>query len=243
MKKNNLELYAIRYGQSLFPSKHIFKNDPYQKNLEFIWLFYLIRYQDKLILTDTGFSETGYIRRFDLEYTDPLDLLKTLDISPQDITDIILTHTHFDHVGNVHKFNNARIIIQKDELDHYISKASNRVQAHHLKTNSCVMTFENEYLLYDRIRIIRTGGHTIGSSIIRFTNKRQEYIIAGDEFYFLENLEKGIPSGITFSLQKNRALLEQLTNLLSDSNPSPVILTFHDPRLIAGNSPIQKIIP
>lgn len=51
-----MELYAIRYGESLFPQKHIFHDmSNSHDKVAFSWLFYFAKLGDKVILFDTGF--------------------------------------------------------------------------------------------------------------------------------------------------------------------------------------------
>ena len=53
-------------------------------------------------------------------FIDPVKILKDNNITPESITDIIITHAHFDHIENIHRFPNARIIISLEEYNFFL---------------------------------------------------------------------------------------------------------------------------
>ncbi|MEE9525351.1 MAG: MBL fold metallo-hydrolase [Candidatus Woesearchaeota archaeon] len=220
---NNLELYAVKYGDSSYDSDNIYYEDELEEDLPFAWMFYVIKYNEKIILIDTGFSDQELIEKYDIDYKDPLELLKKLNIEPSQVTDVIITHSHFDHIGNVDKFPDSKIYIQKDELEKFKSREI-------LKDN--IITFDDVYWLYSIIKIEKIGGHTIGSSVVSF----KDNILTGDECYLLDNC-KGKPIGTYYDIEKNKEFIEKLRT----SNKK--ILTFHDPLIFEEiNSSIARII-
>ncbi len=58
-----------------------------------------------------------------IDFTKPSDTLKRLGLKPEDITDLIISHMHWDHADGMDLFPNARIWIQKDELQYYAGEA------------------------------------------------------------------------------------------------------------------------
>ncbi len=231
------ELYAIKYGESKFISKNIFYNDKENKYYDFSWLFYLIKISDKIILIDTGFSDKYLADQFNIKLTDPIYLLKKLKIEPENVTDIILTHSHFDHIGNINKFINANIFIEKNELDYFFKYSDLKPIKEFLKNNKKIITFDKLITLYNIINIKKIGGHTIGSSIVELNFKEKHYMIIGDECYLNENINLKIPVGTFFNHEKNKNFINNL-----DNNKKNIYLTFHEPSILI-NSNIKKIIP
>ena len=96
----------------------------------------LISFDDRHVLVDTGFGEnrTEKFRKiFDFRSSDNYlsDSLAEIGLTKDDITDVILTHLHFDHCGGsttdktdnpVPAFKNAKYYIQKRQLDHARSR-------------------------------------------------------------------------------------------------------------------------
>jgi glyoxylase-like metal-dependent hydrolase (beta-lactamase superfamily II) len=83
--------------------------------------FTLAQRGERNILIDTGFMQddrsSGFSRKFGIpNWISPVRMLGELGISAEAITDIVITHAHFDHMGSIAEFPNAQIIIQKSEL-------------------------------------------------------------------------------------------------------------------------------
>jgi glyoxylase-like metal-dependent hydrolase (beta-lactamase superfamily II) len=81
--------------------------------------FVLARRGDRNVLIDTGFMQDdhSFSQKFGIPYwISPLRLLGELGLEPGAITDIFVTHAHFDHMGSIGEFPNAQIYIQKSEL-------------------------------------------------------------------------------------------------------------------------------
>jgi glyoxylase-like metal-dependent hydrolase (beta-lactamase superfamily II) len=83
--------------------------------------FILARRGDRNVLVDTGFmkDETGpnFSDKFGIPWwISPVRMLAELGLAPDDITDIIVSHAHFDHMGSIDQFPKARLYIQKQEL-------------------------------------------------------------------------------------------------------------------------------
>src|ERR1700741_2817838 len=83
--------------------------------------FILARRGDNIALVDCGFMrEAGGEKmaiKIDVPYwISPLRLLAELDVPPEQVTDIVLSHAHFDHMGSISKFPNARLHLQKREM-------------------------------------------------------------------------------------------------------------------------------
>ena len=56
---------------------------------------------DKTILVDTGTSDQNKIAIFEIDYKNPITLLDEFGVKPSKITDVIITHKHWDHIDNI----------------------------------------------------------------------------------------------------------------------------------------------
>jgi len=79
----------------------------------YIWL---VRNDQHMLLVDTGFPEHLAARRGRTIVASPVDGLRDLGIAPADISDIVLTHMHYDHISNLDLFPTARAHLQEAEL-------------------------------------------------------------------------------------------------------------------------------
>lgn len=83
--------------------------------------FVLARRQGLTVLIDSGFMREGsgaaMSEKFGIpQWISPIRMLAELGVAPEDVTDIVLSHAHFDHMGSIGKFPKATIHIQKSEV-------------------------------------------------------------------------------------------------------------------------------
>jgi glyoxylase-like metal-dependent hydrolase (beta-lactamase superfamily II) len=234
-----MELYAIKYGESLFPSEKVFYDDDLNTGIFIHWLFYVIKYNDKNILVDTGFSKQSWVKKFEVKMNDSLELLSQIDIKPEQVTDVLVTHTHFDHFENILYYKNAKVFIQKDELDWYLETDGHRDEAvrRYLEDNPNINTFADSYTLYDTLEIKKIGGHSVGSCVVSFDYMNVKYVLTGDECYLNENVDRKRPIGLNVDMKKNADFINSLKETYD------VIYTFHNPEIVRNSSNIERLIP
>ena len=110
-----MRLIPLEYGKSVLSDKMIFINGRENIFREIGFKVYLIKTDKKLILVDAG-CETmpGFIMR---DFIGTVHALKNINVTPEEITDVIITHSHHDHIECVKYFTNAVIHIQKHEYE------------------------------------------------------------------------------------------------------------------------------
>lgn len=196
-----IEIIPVKYGASVLPEHMIFEHGDKDKVRPIIFRIFLLRAGERLILVDAG-CET--MPGFEMtEFIGPIRALEKLQLTPEQITDVVITHAHHDHIESVTYFKNADIYIQKDEYE------SGR---NYLAPDLKVRTFEEEIEIYPNIRCIRIGGHSKGSCIVEIKSEGKTYVITGDECYQRECLEKKIPTGTSCCPQKSREFVEKYGN-------------------------------
>jgi glyoxylase-like metal-dependent hydrolase (beta-lactamase superfamily II) len=161
----------------------------------------LVETEDKRILIDTGMGTKQDAKFFSHYYPNgDASLLSSLNehgFSPEDITDVILTHLHFDHVGGAVKLEDGKYIPTFPKAVYHISKSqwdlatnpNRREKASYLPENYMaikesgqlnLIESEGEYIKNIEFKIF--DGHTLGQiiPIIHFGNKFLAY--GGDLF-------------------------------------------------------------
>lgn len=239
-----MELYAIRYGENFSYANYgtIYKGaeNPDEKVPGFIFMYYLAKYNGRVILFDTGFRDEGTASSMGITLKDVKNEIKNVIGNPFCIDIIFITHSHFDHINNLDLYNKSSIIISKSEYDIAMSESPNPVKAH-LKSNSNnIILIKNEYIFDQKFRFKVIGGHTPGSSVIYFDDGNQNYVITGDECYAVENISKNIPNGNYTNSQKN-------AKFISDAHNKKLIpLPYHDNKIFSNykqvSANIAKII-
>ena len=196
-----IEILPINYGKSVLPESMIFENGAENKFRPIVFKIYLIKTENRLILVDAGCDTMpGFDMR---DFIGPVKALKNIGILPEQITDLIITHAHHDHIECAKCFKNATLYIQAEE---YESGKG------YLAENLNIRTFDDEMQICDGIKAVKIGGHSKGSSIVEITKQDNTYIIAGDECYMRECLEKQIPTGVSHNPEKSRYFINKYGN-------------------------------
>ncbi|MDP2741305.1 MAG: MBL fold metallo-hydrolase [bacterium] len=234
--KEKIELFVVKYGDSVYSSKHVYYEDQLSKDVTFSWFFYVLKYKEKIILIDTGIGDKSRADYFKINYKDPVVILKEINIKPEMVSDVIITHSHFDHIGNLDKFTNAKIYIQKDELKELKGDSNNKKIADFLNDNRNIIEFDKNYLLYNFLEIEKIGGHTIGSSVVSFKYNNKNYVLTGDECYLIDNC-LGKPIGTYYNIAQNKNFIEKIINI-----KNKIILTFHDPLIFSRYQKINDFV-
>lgn len=196
MKK--IEIISIEYGKSVLPESMIFQGGAENKFRPIVFMIHLIKTKNRLILADAG-CET--MPGFDMrDFIGPVRALEKLNIKPEDITDVIITHSHHDHIECVSRFKNATIYIQRDEYE------SGR---YYFAEGMDIKLFDDEMQICSGVKVVKIGGHSKGSCVVGITDDREKYIIVGDECYLRECLDKKIPTGSSYCPEKSRKFVEK----------------------------------
>lgn len=98
----------------------------------------------EVVLADVGWKQQDYLKMTGSQHYHPLaETLKQLGISADQVTKIVVGHAHWDHAGALSDFPNAKLYIQKKELEG-IQWALNyphpRISAHNLSPGGCYRT-------------------------------------------------------------------------------------------------------
>ena len=212
-----MKIIALKYGESVFEEMHIFKGGSPEVLLPISFVFYLIETGDKKILVDVGCDDGA---GFEMSiFQKPVHILENYGLAATDITDVVITHAHHDHIAAIQPYCNATIHIQETEYQYgkdYIPATSN------------VHRFEDEFLLTSNIIIKKIGGHTDGSSIVLCHTKDRDYVLCGDECYIKACLDKQIPTGSSW----HPDISENFVKKYSETNYVPLL--FHDPGILKG---------
>ncbi len=196
-----MEIISVKYAESVLRESMVFKNGDNDKFRHIDFKLYLIQTNEKNILVDAG-CET--MPGFDMKnFIGPVKALGNINISTDDITDVIITHSHHDHIECVKYFDKAVVHIQSEELKH---------GKKYIPENFKLNIFDNEFSVCENVKIIKIGGHSEGSCIVEVKNNGTTYIICGDECYSRECLEKKIPTGSSVNSQKSKEFIERYSS-------------------------------
>ena len=234
------EVHAIKYADRnartradsfIFDDNH---DAPHAMDY-FMWL---LRDGTRNILVDTGYDDAEATARVRPIRLDPVAALAPLGLTPDDITEVIVTHLHYDHAGGLHLFPNATLHLQEAEMtfatgpcmchdtlrmpytaDH-VCEAIKRLYA------GKVRFYAGNAQIAEGVTVHCIGGHSRGLQAVRVMTGSGWMVLASDAAHFYENLFDRKPFPIVVDLQNMLDGFERLIELASVPN---LIIPGHDP--------------
>jgi glyoxylase-like metal-dependent hydrolase (beta-lactamase superfamily II) len=233
------EVYAIKYAHhARRASENFIGGDPHDGPMPLDYFVWLIRGGGHEVVVDTGFSSAMARKRGRDHIRCPTEGLRTLGCDASTVKDVVITHLHYDHVGNFDLFPNATLHLQDLEMNY----ATGRHMAHEPFRGAYevedvvgmvrrvyagrVRFHEGDAELFPGISVHLIGGHTMGLQAVRVATRRGWLVLASDASHFYANMEQTRPFPIVFSVADMVAGYERLRALAA--SPSHII-PGHDP--------------
>lgn len=186
----------------------------------------LLRDTSRTVLVDTG--PPAYI---------PLlhDRLGLLGIEPKDVTDILATHLHWDHVGNFTMFPNATVTVSRKELEWAVKQPPGTTFVPDLHVQRLAESVKQVHLVEDGhevlsgIHAMATPGHTPGHLAYQTSTAEGKVLFAGDS---IKNRYELATSNVDSSMDftASRASVDKLRAILQ-ADPSTSVIPGHDVQL------------
>lgn len=211
-----MRLIAFKYGTTEITEKMAFQGGSKEVKLPIALLFFLIESEDKKILIDVGCDTMPGFELFEFEM--PVKVLEAYGVKRTEITDVILTHSHHDHIDSVYNYPQANIHLQEKALES---------AQKYLQNSKQILVFGDSEKILNNVEIKHIGGHSPGSSIVLVDFSEYTYVFCGDECYTKENLLKSEPTGSSVCLEKSKCFVEEYRK----EKYIPVL--FHDPDILS----------
>lgn len=195
-----MTITRITYGETELPESMVISGGDKDKKVPIILSFFLIQTGERNILVDAGSEDMpGFVLK---NFSTPVTALEKRGIPAQDITDVIITHAHYDHAQGVKCFPDARVWVQQQEY----ARAP-----HYFEKNPNLITFREQATVAKGIRAVKIGGHTTGSCVVECEAEGKIYVLCGDECYSRYNLLRRIPSASSKCPEISKAFIEKYT--------------------------------
>lgn len=223
MGQEQLVISAVSYGSSSLPASMVFAGETRGQNLPYRIPPVSGGVEKRTVLIDAGCDTMpGFVMK---DFISPAAALKLLGTEPKEITDLVITHAHHDHIDGARHFPNAEVYLQAEEYQAGKSYLPNPGKAH---------VFQTSCLVAGSIRVQRVGGHSTGSSIATIETADKTYVFGGDECYLRQCLEQKIPTGCSCNPDRSKQFIAQY------SKPGYQVLLAHEPTQQTGKIAVIK---
>ncbi len=246
------EVYAVSYGQipDFRVSGLVAGADP-ERRMDVEMMIWVLRSPERVVLVDAGFYRPHYFERWTLEnFRRPSESLKDLGIDPSQVSDIVITHMHWDHVDGADLFPNAKVWVQQAEYEYYAGRAWQQTPRRtggvdpadirmllDLNLEGRLRLVDGNQEILPGIRVHIGGKHTYESQYVEVATRSGAVVIASDNVYLYENLELGVPIAATFDSESNLRAQRHMRELVGKLE---LLIPGHDPAVL-GRFP--KITP
>jgi glyoxylase-like metal-dependent hydrolase (beta-lactamase superfamily II) len=233
------ELYAVKYAHhTRRAAENFIGGDPHNGAMPLDYFVWLVRGAGREIVVDTGFSAAMAAKRGREHIRCPTQGLRMLGCDAATVKEVVITHLHYDHVGNFDLFPSATLHLQDLEMRY----ATGRYMSH-----EC---FRGAYEVEDIVGMVRRvyedrvrfhdgdselapgvslhliGGHTMGMQAVRVATRRGWVVLASDASHFYANMEQTRPFPIVWSVAEMVDGYRKLRDLAQSSSH---VIPGHDP--------------
>ncbi|HJY75716.1 MAG TPA: N-acyl homoserine lactonase family protein [Burkholderiales bacterium] len=242
MSEPQYEVYAIKYAHHARRASENFLEglsaDEHDGPMPLDYFVWLVRGGGRQIVVDTGFSAAVAKKRGRDHIRCPTDGLRLLQCEASTVKDVVITHLHYDHVGNFDLFPEATLHLQDMEM-HYATgrHMSDARYGGAYDVEDVVGMVRRAYA--GRVRfhdgdaeigaglsLHRIGGHTMGLQVMRISTRRGWVVLASDASHFYANMEEVRPFPIVWSVAD---MVEGYRRLASLAESRAHIIPGHDP--------------
>jgi glyoxylase-like metal-dependent hydrolase (beta-lactamase superfamily II) len=243
------EVYGVRFGgYHAFPTKELVFGADTSRRSELAFIVWVLKGangggSEHTVLFDAGFYRDQFLASWKpFDFVRPSEAVAKVSVRPEDVTDIIISHIHWDHLDGADLFPKARVWLQRDEYEHYVDDQG-LPRARGIDTVDAMMLAKLKQA--GRIGLIDGDGKEVVRGITAYTGGRHTYasefitvhtphgtvVLASDNVYMYENLEKHRPIAAVFSPADTSSNLSAQDRMRKLARDPKFILPGHDPEI------------
>lgn len=241
--RSDYSIQAIRYATAAdFPLSGLVMGAPKDEKIDIAMVVWLIRGGGRNILFDTGFHRDVWLKDFPTTgYLRPDQAVALAGVKAEDVTDIVISHAHWDHMGGIDLFPKAIVWIQRQEFAYYTGDAwqpggrHGGIDADDVKA-LVQLNIEGRLRLVDGddvaiipgIRAYTGARHTYASQYIRVDGD-PPFVLASDNCYLYRNLAEHRASA-TFTEADQPANIRNQARMIELAGSADRVVPGHDAR-------------
>jgi glyoxylase-like metal-dependent hydrolase (beta-lactamase superfamily II) len=236
------QIYALRYAtRDGRRSSHFIGGDAHDGPMRMDYFLWAIVGAGRTYVVDCGFTAEVAARRKREFLRSAVDALALIDIDAATVEDLIITHLHYDHVGNFACFPKARIHLQEPELAYATGRYMRHpFMSHAFEVEDVVGIVRLNYAgrvefhngtaeLAPGLSLHLAGGHTAGLQFVRVHTQRGWVVLASDVVHYYENIETRRPFTTALNVGD---MLEGFDKVRALASSSDHVIPGHDPKVM-----------
>lgn len=240
-------VHAIRYATSARRrAENFVGGDPHDGPMPLDYFVWAATGDAGTFVIDTGFSKASAARRGRVLLRAPAEGLRAIGIDPAIVTDVILTHFHYDHAGCLDEFPVACLHVQDEEM-HY---ATGRLMRHALLRRGYdaddivsvlrrlyagrVVFHDGDEEIVPGLSVHLVGGHTHGLQVVRIWTRCGWVVLASDACHFYANIEAARPFPSVASIAD---MLDGFERVQALASAPDLVVPGHDPEIMQRFAP------
>ena len=234
------EVYAVKYAHHgpRTAEMNFIGGDPHQASHDLDFYVWAVTNKDRTVIVDTGFDEAMAKKRQRQIMKPVAEALKNAGFAPDKVSDVVITHLHYDHCGNYDAFPNARYHLQDCEMDFATGRCmcdekmriafeADDVTALVRKVYAGRVTYhDGEDQIAPGITVHHIGGHSKGLQAVRVKTARGNVVLASDCIHLYEHLDTSKVFPITYNADdavkgyaKLKALAPSVKHIIPGHDP------------------------
>ncbi|MEM7341130.1 MAG: N-acyl homoserine lactonase family protein [Actinomycetota bacterium] len=195
-------IVAIKYAdRAARRPEHFIGGDPHDEPMDMDYFVWAVIGPERIWVVDTGFDRVDAEQRQRNLIRTAAEGLALIDIDATSVTDVVLTHLHYDHVGGFAQFPAARFHVQDAEMAYATGRhmtwpairhaytADHVAQLVHLVYGDRVVFHDGDVELAPGLSLHHIGGHTMGLQVVRVSTAVGHVVLASDANHYYENAE------------------------------------------------------
>ena len=200
------KVYILKYARREATSSELILGDTQHIKTELVYYMWVITNGEHTVALDMGFTEDTCKKRKRQWLRDPTALMDDVRIDPASIEHVIISHMHWDHVGNYALYPRARFYLQEKEVAFWTGRQAKRKffnRSIEVEDVAALMRFNMEGRLgivngtreiVPGIRVHGVGGgHTAGIQIVEVETASGPAVLAADAAHLYRNLKEQVP--------------------------------------------------
>ena len=242
------QVFAVKYAERhAVRGEHFLGGDPHHDvSMPMDYFVWAVTGPGGTWVVDTGFGTLDAERRHRTLLRTAADGLALIGVDAATVSDVVITHLHYDHVGGFDQFPNARFHVQDREIAFATgrhmtdSEYSHAFTARHV-ADMVIAVHAKRVLFHDGddeiapgLSLHHIGGHTDGLQAVRVNTAAGWLVLASDASHYYENMEATRPFPIVFDVP---AMIAGYDRLRSLAGPGGVIVPGHDPMVFERHPP------